>query len=350
MPASAASPAHTDSRAASASPGRLLRPRAWLRARFAQWWQARLPLSDQLTLTQRNIYILPTGAGWMLALTLLVLLVAAINFQLNLGYLLTFLIAGSAVAGMHLCHATLRGLHLHLLPPAPQFLGAGVPLQVQLTNTRRSPRYAIALAVRNDDAPAWVWSDVPAQGSTQVQLTWRPTQRGRQRVPPIVLQTRFPLGTFRAWSYWRPAAQVLVYPQPESPATPLPTGASDADPHGARTVAKGTGQDEWDGVRAYRRGDTRKQIVWKKAAQALAAGSDALVSRDTVATPRQTLWLTPAQAGLPTLESRLSRLTAWVLEAERLGLRYGLRLPGVEIAPDLGPSHQRRCLEALALA
>ena len=105
-----ASPASVDTRATSASPSPLLRPRAWLRARFAHWWQARLPLSDQLTLTQRNIYILPTGAGWMLALTLLVLLVAAINFQLNLGYLLTFLIAGSAIAGMHVCHATLRGL------------------------------------------------------------------------------------------------------------------------------------------------------------------------------------------------------------------------------------------------
>lgn len=351
-----ASPAPTDTSAASASPGQLLRSRTWLRARFAQWWQARLPLSDQLTLTQRNVYILPTGAGWMLALTLLVLLVAAINFQLNLGYLLTFLIAGSAVAGMHVCHATLRGLQLHLLPPAPQFLGASVPLQVQLMNTRRSPRYAIALAVRSDDAPTWVWSDVPAQGSAQVQLAWRPTQRGRRRVPPIVLQTRFPLGTFRAWGYWRPAAQVLVYPQPEFPAPPLPTGASATDPHGARTVAKGAGQDEWDGVRAYRRGDTRKQIVWKKAAQALATGSDTsdasdvLVSRDAVATPRQTLWLTPAQAGLPTHEARLSRLTAWVLAAERLGLRYGLRLPGVEIAPDQGPAQQRRCLEALALA
>ncbi len=41
-------------------------------------------------LTQRNVYILPTGPGWMLALTLLVLLIASINFQLNLGYLLTF--------------------------------------------------------------------------------------------------------------------------------------------------------------------------------------------------------------------------------------------------------------------
>ncbi len=45
----------------------------------------------------------------------------------------------------------------------------------------------------------------------------------------------------------------------------------------------------------------------------------------------------------------LSRLTAWVLMAERLGLDYGLRLPGREIAPDQGAAHKARCLEALAL-
>ena len=53
----------------------------------------------------------------MLGATLLVLLVASINYQLNLGYLLTFLLAGSAVVGMHVCHGTLRGMTLHLIAP-----------------------------------------------------------------------------------------------------------------------------------------------------------------------------------------------------------------------------------------
>ena len=36
--------------------------------------------------------------------------------------------------------------------------------------------------------------------------------------------------------------------------------------------------------------------------------------------------------------------------ADRLGLAYGLRLPGVEIAPNTGAAHRRNCLEALALS
>ncbi len=125
-------------RAATPSRQAALNPLARARARFARWWEARLPLADTLTLTQRNVYILPTGAGWMLAGTLLVLLVASINFQLNLGYLLTFLLAGSAVAGMHVCHATLRGITLHLKAPEPHFLGGSTAFEVQLFSARRA--------------------------------------------------------------------------------------------------------------------------------------------------------------------------------------------------------------------
>ncbi|MCV4860502.1 hypothetical protein OFB63_31115, partial [Escherichia coli] len=74
------------------------------------WWLARLPADDALTLTQRNGYILPTGAGLAYAGTLVVLLLASINYQLSLGYLLTFLLAGAGIAAMHLTHANLRGL------------------------------------------------------------------------------------------------------------------------------------------------------------------------------------------------------------------------------------------------
>lgn len=319
-------------------------PLAALRRRWTRWWQARQPRTDTQLLTQRNVFILPTGAGWMLALTLLVLLVAAINYQLNLGYLLTFLLAGSAVVGMHIAHATLRGLTLHLAPPEPQFVGHSSLLTVQLTSTRRTPRYAVALAVHGSGQ--WVWTDVPAQGSASVQMAFAAPHRGRHSVPTLCAETRFPLGTFRVWNLWRPAAQVLVYPAPEMPAQPLPPGEARA---GGTGSAPHPGAGDFDGVRAYRRGDPLQQVVWKKAAQALAAGTDTLVSRDSQQLQHHGLWLSAERTGLQDPEARLSRLTAWVLQADRLGLPYGLRLPHLEIAQGSGAAHRQRCLEALAL-
>ena len=337
--------AYPERSAAPAGRRRLIAP---IRGRVNRWFLNRVPASDTVQLTHRNVYILPTRAGWMLALTLLVLLVASINYQLNLGYLLTFLLAGCAVVGMHVCHGNLRGLSLHLDPPEPVHAGQAVRLDLRLGNTRRRVRPGIGVAVRQDHGqpPALAWVDVPAQGEAALQVTWNTPGRGRHALPALIAQTLFPLGTFRVWTVWRTASTVLVYPAPEDTPPPLPAGEAQAGDSGpVRAQAVG----EFEGVRAYRRGDPMKTVVWKKAAQAFANGRDELISRDASVAQRQTLWLDHAACGQQGLEARLSRLTAWVLIADRLDLAYGLRLPGREIAPDQGAVHKARCLEALAL-
>jgi len=310
-----------------------------LRKRFQRWFEARLPLSDVITLTQRNVYILPTRPGFMLGATILVLLVASINYQLNLGYLLTFLLAGSAVVGMHVCHGTLRGLTMHLIAPDAHYAGASAVFGINIQSQRRSIRHGIGLAVLGSGQ--WVWTDVPSQGSATVQVAFKPERRGLHRVPTLTAETRFPLGTFRVWTVWRPAAQMLVYPSPEPMAPPLPPGKPRAG--GAMTTHPHASGD-YDGVRAYRRGDPMKLIVWKKAAK-----SDELVSRDAQQVQRHELWLDQNHCGTAHLEQQLSRLCAWVLLAEKRGLDYGLRLTGQEIEPGCGDSHKKRCLQALAL-
>jgi len=298
-----------------------------------------LPLHDSMTLTQRNVYILPTGPGLMLAATLLLLLLTSINYQLNLGYLLTFLLAGSAVVGMHVCHGTLRGLTMNLVAPEPQFAGSSAPIGVYLQSRRRTTRYGIGLSVLNSGH--WLWLDLPAQGSSTVHLAFTPGRRGLHRVPTLSAETRYPLGTFRAWTVWRPAANVLVYPRPETFPPALPTGQARAEgAAGAHVSSNG----EYDGVRAYRRGDPLKLIVWKKFAKA-----EQLVSRDAQQVQHTELWLDREHSGSNDPEQQLSRLCAWVLQAEQQGLDYGLRLGAVQIAPACGEAHKKRCLEALAL-
>lgn len=328
--------------------------RRWLQS----WFENRLPLTDSVTLTQRTVYILPTRPGLMLGLTLLTLLVASINYQLNLGYLLTFLLTGSALVGMHVCHGTLRGLAMHLVAPNSDYAGASTAFDINLTNNRGSVRYGIGLSVLNraavdgntNSAPHWAWTDVPAQASSTVQVAFTPARRGLHRLPTLTAETRFPLGTFRVWTVWRPAAQMLVYPAPELHAPPLPAGVPRSG--GAAAAMRAQSSGEFDGIRGYRRGDPMKLVVWKKAA---AAGEQAssegggLVVRDTQQAQQNELWLDFTQTGSGDIEHKLSRLCAWILQAERLGLAYGLRLPAREIKPASGEAHKRQCLEALAL-
>ena len=322
----------------------LLQPATLVRARFQRWLDARLPATDTLLLTQRNVYILPTRAGFMFGLTLLVLLLASVNYQLNLGYVLTFLLGGSGLVSMHLTHATLRGLTLHLKPIAPVFAGEPAVLAVVLTSPGRA-RFGIGLKVSGTADATLTWIDVPALGQAHAQVSFVPAARGRHGAPTLSAETRFPLGLFRTWTVWRPAARLLVYPRPEHPAAPLPMAR--AVPGGPTRPHNAEG-GEVEGVRAYRRGDPPKLVAWKKAAKALETGGE-LVSRDTQSAAHRQLWLDWQACGALAAEDRLSRLTAWTLAAHRAGADHGLRLPGITLAPAGGEAQRRRCLEALAL-
>jgi uncharacterized protein (DUF58 family) len=244
-----------------------------LRRRLRAWFEARLPRSDTWTLTQRNIYIVPTRAGLMFAMVLLVMLVASINYQLSLGYVLTFLLAGAGFVSMHLTHNTLRGVTLHLRPPQSGFAGLPMALEVQLSSPTRS-QYGLGLGFEHAaDRSQDVFVDVPAGGMVTAHLAFVPPHRGRHPLPTLHVETRYPLGLFRAWTVWRPAAQALAWPSPEVPLAPWPASPSSAGDAVAQPAAAGT---EFDGVRTYRRGDPLRSIVWKKAAK----GGD-LVSRDS---------------------------------------------------------------------
>ena len=322
----------------------LFNPAAFARSRFRQWWKARLPRTDTQELTQRNVYILPTRAGWMFAGTLVVLLLASINYQLNLGYVLTFLLAGAGLVSMHLTHGTLRGLTLHLRPPAAAFAGDAAVLDLTMTSPS-SARFGIGLRLLDAAESTLAWVDVPAGGQTVAHVSYVPATRGRHEVPTLSAETRFPLGLFRAWTVWRPQAKLLVYPRLERDAPLLP--AARAIPGGVRQARHNDGS-EVEGVRAYRRGDPLKLIAWKKAAQALETGAE-LVSRDTSVAAHQELWLEWIACGTLAPEDRLSRLAAWTLAAQRAGTDFGLRLPGIELAPADGDAQRISCLEALAL-
>jgi len=311
-----------------------------IRGRIRRWFENRLPRSDSWVLTQRNLYILPTKAGWGFCITLLVMLLASVNYQLNLGYALTFLLGGAALVSMHQTHGNLRRLQLRVRPPAPVFAGEPATLEVVLDNPG-GERHGVGLGVHDSRRTGMAFCDVPAQGSALMRLRFTPALRGRHPLPTLLVETHFPLGLFRAWTVWRPAASALVYPAPEVPAQPLPPG----QPSGGHELQARSGSGgEFEGVRAYRRGDPLRQVVWKKVAR-----TGELVSRDTSASAAQALVLDYAATGHADLEQRLSRLAAWVLAADHSGQGFGLRLPGRDLPQASGEAQRRAALEALAL-
>lgn len=310
-------------------------------ARIRSWWLARVPPQDHIELGQRNVYILPTKAGLMLGATLLLLLVSSINYQLNLGYVLTFMIAGSALVAMHVGHGTLRGLHAQMMAGNPVHAGQTVAIGVRLNNPAGRTRFSIGLSWRDMTGQAWI--DIERKSQRLLHLQWHPQRRGLQSLPMVMIRTLYPLGCFRVWALWRPAQKIWVYPRAEDKPPPLPLTPGTAP--SAKNIPMRSFIGEPDTLRPYRKGDPLKNIVWKKAAH-----TGELISRDFESGQDSVLWLSPASTGLADLEAQLSRLCAWVLQAQASGLTYGLRLSSQVIDPGTGKAHMQKCLHALAAA
>jgi uncharacterized protein (DUF58 family) len=311
------------------------------RGRWRAWWEARREPRESQTLTQRNIYIVPSRAGLAFCLTLLLLLVVSINYQLSLGFALTFLLAGSAAASMQMTHGSLRGLTLHLKPLVPAFAGDAAILEVVVTNPGAS-RLGLGFGLDLGERPIpLAYAEIAAEGQTSVHLSWLAPGRGLHALPVVRAESRYPFGLFRAWTIWRPAGQQWVYPRPESPAPPWPQAeAAQGDDRPAARTGSGT---EFEGVRAYRRGDTLRQVVWKKAAR-----TGEMISRETAGAVQREMRLQWSQVHGLDIEARLSRLAAWIVAADAAGHAWGLGLPGIELAPDNGTAHRHAALQALA--
>jgi uncharacterized protein (DUF58 family) len=297
----------------------------------------RKPEPGTIFLRQQRVYILPTRPGLAFAMALIVMLIGSINYNLSLGYVLTFLLASMAlVAILH----TFRNLvHLHITPGRVEPVFAGEIAWFELFVEDRSGHDRSSIALWHQGKA--VQCDVASGRGTTVSIPAAARERGWLAPGRITVDTRFPVGLLRAWSYIQPDMRCLVYPKPDDGLLPLPEPSGGA---GEKRVAGG-GSDDFAGLRPYQTSDSPRHIHWKAAAREQGLQTKVFSGRATAE-----LWLDWSQlpANLDP-ESKLSRLTRWVLLADQDGLRYGLRLPGLELAPDAGESHHLACLRELAL-
>ncbi|MBI4741062.1 MAG: DUF58 domain-containing protein [Betaproteobacteria bacterium] len=320
-----------------------------IRALLAQWlFRHRRDEPSPIVLTQRRIFILPSGAGLLYCLVLATMLLGAINYSLSLGHALVFLLAGLGLVAMVHAFRNLVGLQLSPGRAEPVFAGEIARFPVHVDNARAQPRRALEFAFGKQvgvllDASFNASLDVPALGRATVAIPYPATARGRLEPGRITLSTRYPLGLFYVWSTPHPAQSCTVYPHPL--VTPLPPPAPVAD-SGQR---QGTsGQEDFSGLRQRQPSDPTRHIAWKAVARD--SGDRPLLVKQFAGGAADELWLdwdlTPSDPGV---ETRLSILAGWILAAEEVQARYGLRLPGREIAPAQGAAHRDACLETLAL-
>ncbi|HLP96968.1 MAG TPA: DUF58 domain-containing protein [Sideroxyarcus sp.] len=291
---------------------------AALKKGFRNWAFRRSVESGTLVLNQRRIYIVPSRQGLAFAFVLVLMLLGDINYNLSLGYVLTFLLA--TTAGMSMLHAfrNMAQLEIRAGYVEPVFAGEQARFVFHFNNPGTLDRYQIHL---HDDAGHETVFDLPAQHSTPVEIAIPAMQRGWLDSGRLTLYTHYPLGLFYAWTYIHFDVRCLVYAKPAAP-QPLPA-ASSQDGAGKIVAA---GDEDFSGLRNYVAGDAMPRIAWKALAR-----EQGLMVKQFSAQQGRSLWLDWAQLPNIASERKLELLTRWVLDADAQGLMYGLRLPDGEV-------------------
>jgi uncharacterized protein (DUF58 family) len=313
------------------------RIRAQFRARFRQWVNRRIPPAREVTLDQRRIFIFPSRAGFFFGCCLLVMLIAAINFENNLSYGLTFLLATLFIVATLHTYANLSGLTIRALRAEPAFSGQQSEFHLMIERSKQRKHFALYLKwPTSSDALVSLLAD----DSVKIQLYMTVGQRGWFNPGRLLLESSYPLGLLRCWTWIDLDLQAMVYPRPLSSAD-LP-GLSMSTPGGAAAMV--VGNDDFYGFRNYRKGDSLRQVHWK----GLAKGQGVLTKQYTAYADRS-VWLDWEMFPGTGTEQRLSHLCYWVLEYDLRREEYGLRLPGVVIQPAVGEKHRELVLKELAL-
>ncbi len=324
--------------------------------------------SQQAGYRPNRLYILPTRYGFMFFLTLFFILLGAVNYNSSMGYMLCFLLSSVVLNCMFHSYLNLFCTQLQVGIPAPVYAGETpfIPVCIfRLPSVRQRGAYSVVLKLRQrGEEPStgkWnrFWRTAPVEGEimasfapgaeVSVLLPCTPRQRGcypLQRFS-IRVESSFPLGLFYCW--WNCSAQqiqgdvqtMVIYPRPAgNPELLWQTVSGVGDAKGASD-----GIEDFVGLRKYRAGDSIASIVWRTVAQ-----EQELMIRDFVGRgARQWIFSWEQTAHLSDVETRLSQLCLWLLEADREGVPFGLSLPGSDIAPDYGKLHLQQCLRALAL-
>lgn len=249
---------------------------------------------------------------------------------------------GLAPLMVFLLHArTSKGLRTGRAKAAP--FHAGRPGRVQVEVFNDNPHDVLDVSVhclgseRGYEGPS---REVPLRAR---QSTWVTIpvpagllRRGEHPAAMLRVRTGYPFNLFTtrrlAWSN----DTILVFPAIEDNAPDWPV---------SRHLEKRKSREGDDiiGHRDYRVGDPLRTVDWK-----LSARQGSLIVREFERAIPQDLVFSLDQVSDLDFEHGLTRLTAWILRAEKVGRRYGLDLDGRVIPSGIGQSHKMRCLAALA--
>lgn len=304
---------------------------------FRRWIERRTRLESECQLDHRRLYILPSKAGLGFLILLIALWLLATNFENNLVFMLCFLLVALFVVSIHFTHATLSGLTVKPVRAESVFKGDAAAVELCFSQVRARRREQVSLSFEGG-APQMI--TLGKAGDTFVTVLAPTTRRGYLEPGLLTVESVYPVGLMRVWTYIRFRFDAAVFP------VPVPDQSRSSNRRGAgESHYSGTsGSEDYVGLKTFEAGESLRHIAWKQYAR-----EQGLWSKQYGDPVDSRLWIDwDDYVGMDS-EQRLSRMTWQVCESETTGKVYGLRLPGTELSPSQGLAHRQSALRCLAL-
>ena len=305
--------------------------------KFAAWLDRRIPPDSRIKLNQANIFIFPTRAGFAFGLLLLILVLGAINYQNALVYAVAFSLGSMFVVTILYTFRNLSGLSIELAEADVGFVGEDLQFNVRVERPKGKGREGIQVGWPEGYKQ---WVEIYESEAAIIRLYVKAGERGWLDPGRMLVETYYPLGLLRAWTWVDIRARALVYPKPIFEEIPNTRSSRDRD---EGELIDPVGSDDFVNIKEYASGDPIRSILWRSYAR-----SDELVVKRYASYVEPRLWFDFDEVHGAT-EERLSRLTGFVLQATRGEREFGMRLPGLKISPGVGKVHLDRVLKELAL-
>ncbi len=304
------------------------------------WLNKRIPIARQVTLDYKKIFVFPTKYGFLYSLMLALMLIGSINYAKSLGYALTFWLASIILLGIIHTYKNLLGLTIQPGKQMAVFADQEITLNLNIIKHFENNRHDSIIFKYGQSARQL---SLINQTSQQIQLRLPAQKRGRFQPERILIETYYPLGLIRAWSWIKLDIQILIYPAPlKNDVLKYEIVQQNNETSRGQLMTKGG--DEYYGIRDYQNGDNLRHVAWKNYAKSQKLSTKLFVNH---ASPSRDIHWQKFHDN--NIESLLSKMTYWVIELSKQGKEFSLTLPdNSHLKQGSGTSHETSCLEALA--
>lgn len=310
--------------------------KAYLQDYFNRWLDRRSPNVKQTTLTQRHIYIMPSRLGGYFLALLLLLLLVAINYQNNMIFLMVFLLASMFVVCVLHSYQNLSGLVIKQLYCRDAFINDWALLALQLKSDN-TPHQSLRLCWGEPYDEAIF---LQAGELKSLTLQFLPLERGYLQAPRLLIESFYPLGLLRTWTWLKVDSDAYVYPEPVYQPFSQHFGKGSDSDVGEQLTYDG---EDFYGFSQYQQGDSLRRVNWSSYAK----GGSLMTKQFSQS--NSTIIQLDYDDFSGGVEQRLSALCYWIVRFTENDQSFSVNLAGQLYGPDQGLVYQTQLLQVLAV-